>query len=82
MIRHLPILLSSEGLQYIVDSQRVKAILLMAIYMLSPVDILPEALLGPIGLVDDGAVLMTFLRELTMLLIGFVRDEGHRARAE
>jgi uncharacterized membrane protein YkvA (DUF1232 family) len=30
---------------------------LAAVYVLSPVDVLPEGLLGPIGLLDDAAVL-------------------------
>ena len=36
------------------------------LYIVSPIDILPEALLGPIGLIDDFAVVL--------LLGGIVKD--------
>lgn len=44
------------------------------VYIVSPIDILPEAILGPIGLVDDIAVVL--------LLGGFVKDivNGIQAR--
>ncbi|OOF69929.1 DUF1232 domain-containing protein [Rodentibacter caecimuris] len=39
-------------------------IALILIYLLSPVDILPEALLGPLGLVDDIAAVMLLIQLL------------------
>ncbi len=39
------------------------AILLAILYIISPIDLLPEFLFGPIGLIDDAAVL-TYLMKL------------------
>lgn len=47
-------------------------ILVMVIYTLSPIDILPEAILGPIGLIDDSAVMMGIIRQFSGLLINFI----------
>jgi len=36
--------------------------ILLILYVLSPIDLLPEIFLGPIGLIDDaGALLLAFL---------------------
>lgn len=51
---------------------------MMVIYTLSPVDILPEAILGPIGLVDDSLVMMNIVRQFSGLLVNFVGQEGQR----
>ena len=59
-----------------------KFILMMLIYTLSPVDLLPEALLGPIGLIDDSVVMMNIVRQFSGLLINFVGEEGVRDRRE
>lgn len=48
--------------------QQNKAILLSILYILFPLDIIPEAILGPLGLVDDGIVLL-FLGALIILKI-------------
>jgi uncharacterized membrane protein YkvA (DUF1232 family) len=48
--------------------------LLLAIYVLSPFDILPEGILGPIGLFDDGIVMAGLLRQVSAVLYGFVRQ--------
>lgn len=61
---------------------RIKFILMMLIYTLSPVDLLPEALLGPIGLIDDSVVMMNIVRQFSGLLINFVGEEGVRERRE
>lgn len=50
----------------------------MIIYTLSPIDILPEAILGPIGLIDDSAVMMGIVRQFSGLLINFISQEGQR----
>ena len=76
--RHLPTLISSEGLQYIINSPRTKILVIMAIYMVSPLDILPEAVLGPLGLADDGLVMINMVRMLGGYLINFVREESRR----
>lgn len=37
---------------------------LTGLYLLSPVDLLPEALLGPLGLLDDLLVILFYARHL------------------
>lgn len=39
-------------------------IAVILIYLLSPIDILPEAILGPLGLVDDAAALMLLIKTI------------------
>lgn len=39
-------------------------IAIILIYLLSPIDILPEAVLGPLGLVDDAAAIALLIRIL------------------
>lgn len=39
-------------------------IIVILIYLLSPVDLLPEAVLGPMGLVDDAAALFLLIKLL------------------
>lgn len=41
-------------------------LLIAIIYILSPIDLLPEAALGPIGLVDDGAAFLYIIKNLCM----------------
>ena len=65
-------LLSQDGIRYLLTNSRVKIILLMVIYTLSPFDILPEMILGPLGLADDSLVLMGMLRQVSGLLVNFV----------
>ena len=79
LARHFPMLLSQEGIMYLLDSPRTKYIVMMLIYVISPVDFLPEAILGPIGAIDDAAVLVTFFRGISGMMINFVREEGQRA---
>lgn len=55
---------------------RVKFIIMMILYTLSPIDILPEAILGPIGLIDDSFVLMNIARQFGGLLVNFVSQEA------
>lgn len=52
-MKHVGILFSGEGLKFMLDSPRIKNILLLLIYTLSPIDLMPEMILGPLGLVDD-----------------------------
>ena len=42
--------------------------------MISPIDILPEALLGPLGLVDDSLIGMNIVRTLANHFMGYVRN--------
>lgn len=39
-----------------------KIALLVLLYLVSPLDILPEAMLGPLGFVDDAALLAYLLK--------------------
>lgn len=39
-------------------------IIIYLIYLLSPVDIIPEIFLGPLGLIDDGTVLLALITTL------------------
>ena len=39
-------------------------ILILILYVLSPIDLLPEAYLGPVGLIDDGGALLALLGTL------------------
>lgn len=40
-------------------------IIIILIYLLSPVDLLPEFVLGPLGLVDDVAAVILLIKLLT-----------------
>ncbi len=40
----------------------VKLALLVLLYLISPIDILPEAMLGPLGFVDDAALLAYLIK--------------------
>jgi len=44
--------------------KRYFMIIICLVYIISPIDILPEAVLGPLGLVDDGAVLIKLIMTL------------------
>ena len=67
-------LFSVEGLKYILESPRIKNILMLLIYTLSPIDLMPEMLLGPLGLADDTFASLEMLRQFSNLLLEFVRD--------
>jgi uncharacterized membrane protein YkvA (DUF1232 family) len=47
----------------------------MFVYIVSPLDILPEALLGPIGLLDDSLVMVNLVQQFSGLLVNFVGEE-------
>ena len=44
--------------------KRYFTIIICLVYIISPIDIIPEAVLGPLGLVDDGAVLIKLIMTL------------------
>ena len=67
-------LFSVEGLKYILESPRIKNILMLLIYTLSPIDLMPEMLLGPLGLADDTFASLEMLRQFSNLWLEFVRD--------
>lgn len=39
---------------------------------------LPEAVLGPFGLIDDGVAIAGLLRQVSVLLYSFIREESRR----
>ena len=80
MIKHAPMLLSQEGIRFLLTNPRVRTILLMIVYTLSPFDLLPEAILGPLGLVDDSVVFMNIIQQFSGLIIAFISDERNRDR--
>lgn len=48
----------------------------MAVYTLSPIDLLPEIVLGPLGLIDDFAVALNIVRQASGLIQDFMREEN------
>lgn len=66
-------LISERGIPFLLTNSRIKYILLMIIYALSPVDLIPEAILGPLGLVDDSVVILNIFRQVSRVLGDFVR---------
>lgn len=81
IVRNAPSLLSSDGVRFLLTNPRVKVILVMLIYALSPFDILPEAFLGPFGLLDDSFVVLNIFREVSGLMIAYTQEETRRNRA-
>jgi len=57
-------------------------IFLMALYLLSPVDLLPELQFGILGIVDDVAILLLGLWLLDSIAIRFVNNLRMRQRRE
>lgn len=49
---------------------------LLIIWVISPLDILPEAFLGPLGLADDGAIVLT-LFFIIRFALSFYRDKRY-----
>ena len=47
-------------------------------YLISPIDILPEAVLGPIGLIDDGAAIAIYARQILVRFVGHLASQGER----
>ena len=66
-------LFTVNGLNYILGDYRIKYLILLAIYAFSPFDLLPEAIIGPAGLIDDGVVIANMIRQMSAILYGFVR---------
>lgn len=48
----------------LIAGQRLLVMVLAGLYVLSPVDVLPEAVLGPLGLPDDAIAFLVGLRAL------------------
>ena len=65
---------SREGIATLYQNGRLKTIIFSLLYMMSPFDLLPEAILGPFGLIDDSLVGMNMVRTLTNYFIEYVRN--------
>ncbi len=72
--RHIPLLFSASGIRFLLTDPRVKYVILLALYALSPFDLVPEAFFGPLGLIDDGMAFAGILTQLTALLYSFMRE--------
>lgn len=46
------------------NKMKLIKIAIILVYLFSPIDILPEAVLGPLGLVDDAAAIALLIRIL------------------
>lgn len=58
---------------------REKAVIVLGIvYVLSPIDLIPEVILGPLGLLDDGGAIFVVL--LTVLGVLKRQQRSHEAR--
>ena len=77
-MRNVPMLFSANGLNYVLSDSRLKYLILLAIYTLSPFDLLPEAIIGPIGLLDDSVAVAGMIRQISSILYGFMREEVRR----
>lgn len=71
-------LMTESGIRFILTDPRFKYIILLAIYALSPFDALPESILGPFGLLDDGIAVAGLLRQVSVLLYSYIREESNR----
>jgi uncharacterized membrane protein YkvA (DUF1232 family) len=69
-------LFTENGIRYVLSDPRFKYVILLSIYALSPFDALPEGILGPFGLLDDGIAVAGLLRQVSVLLYGFIRQES------
>jgi uncharacterized membrane protein YkvA (DUF1232 family) len=54
----------------------------MVMYIVSPLDIFPEALLGPIGILDDSLVMANLAQQFTGLIVNFLGQEGRERQRE
>ncbi|MBS7334391.1 YkvA family protein [Faecalibacter bovis] len=55
---------------------------LSVLYIVSPIDILPEALLGPFGLIDDFGILMFGMKYFDKEVINFLQWESNHKKYE
>jgi uncharacterized membrane protein YkvA (DUF1232 family) len=73
-----------EMIKYTIDgkyniSLKLKVFgILGLIYLISPIDIIPEALLGPIGLADDAAVLALLWKLISSEILNFENSKNQK----
>ena len=72
--RFIRYLATYEGLTFVMSVRIVPFILMTTIYALSPLDIVPEAALGIIGLLDDVVILMMCLFYVITLYRNFAAE--------
>lgn len=49
---------------------------MLIVYLISPIDILPEAILGPFGWLDDGAAIGIYFRQVLVRFMGHLASPG------
>jgi RING finger protein 170 len=54
---------------------RFRAIFFLVLYILSPFDILPESLIGVVGLIDDLIICFIVLALISQAVMAFVRHQ-------
>ena len=53
--------------------------IILILYLISPIDILPEAILGPIGLIDDVAAIGIYILQLLATFVNYLAtQQGQR----
>lgn len=62
--------------QYKPNFSNIALGLLAVIYIISPIDIIPEALFGPFGLIDDFGILMFGMKYFNKEVINFMQWEN------
>ncbi|XP_059468384.1 E3 ubiquitin-protein ligase RNF170-like [Neocloeon triangulifer] len=77
LLRHLLVeLREMGGLSQLFVAKLVVCILITGIYLVCPIDMLPEAFLGFLGLVDDLLVVMLFFVYVSRMYYGIVQDRA------
>jgi RING finger protein 170 len=78
LIRHLLAdLREMGGLSQLFMAKLVVCIVITGIYLVCPIDMLPEAFLGFLGLIDDLLVLMLFFFYVSRMYYGIVQARAN-----
>lgn len=88
-IRDIPTLLSqiwrelfTPGGMVLMFRVRVLSLSMLAIvYLLSPLDIIPERVFGIAGMIDDFVILVIVVVFMTLVFRNLLAERAHRARA-
>ena len=77
LLRHLVVyLFSGEGLHFAYQLRVLVLALFWIVYLLSPLDLLPEAVFGLIGLLDDLVIFLLISMYLTFLFRQIMSNMG------
>lgn len=55
---------------------RYRMLFFLVLYILSPLDILPESFIGVVGLIDDIVICLIVLAILSQAVMAFVRNQA------